>query len=104
MDWLTIIGKILTLFGALGLFLFGMKLMNDALQKIAGSKMRHILGAMTSNRIKGVFTGVLITSTIQSSSATTVMVASFVNAGLLSLISAVGVIMGQISAQPLQPG
>jgi len=84
----------LTLIGALGLFLFGMKLMSEALQKVAASRMRHILGAMTRSRIRGVFTGVLITSTIQSSSATTVMVVSFVNAGLLSLVSAIGVIMG----------
>ncbi len=94
MEVLSIIGQVLTLLGALGLFLFGMKLMSDALQKVAGSRMRHILGAMTSSRIKGVFTGILITSTIQSSSATTVMVVSFVNAGLLSLVAAVGVIMG----------
>jgi len=84
----------LTLVGALGLFLFGMKLMSEALQKVAGSRMREILGAMTNNRFKGVLTGVLVTTTIQSSSATTVMVVSFVNAGLLSLIAAVGVIMG----------
>ena len=84
----------LTLLGALGLFLFGMKLMSEALQKVAGNKMRSILSAMTSNRIKGVLTGVLITAIIQSSSATTVMVVSFVNAGLLSLIEAIGVIMG----------
>jgi len=94
MAWITIIGKILTLIGSLGLFLFGMKLMSEALQKVAGSKMRHILAAMTNSRIKGVFTGMLVTTSIQSSSATTVMVVSFVNAGLLSLIAAVGVIMG----------
>jgi len=84
----------ITLVGALGLFLFGMKLMSEALQKVAGSKMRHILGAMTNNRFKGAFTGILVTTTIQSSSATTVMVVSFVNAGLLSLSGAVAVIMG----------
>lgn len=84
----------ITLIGALGLFLFGMKLMSEALQKVAGSKMRHILGAMTNNRFKGVFTGILVTTTIQSSSATTVMVVSFVNAGLLTLTGAVAVIMG----------
>ena len=93
-DWIIIIGKVLTLIGSLGLFLFGMKLMSEALQKVAGSKMRHILAAMTNSRIKGVFTGMLVTTTIQSSSATTVMVVSFVNAGLLSLVAAVGVIMG----------
>ena len=85
---------ILKLIGSLGLFLFGMKLMSEALQKVAGDRMRNILAKMTSNRIKGVFTGFLVTSAIQSSSATTVMVVSFVNAGLLSLIGAIGVIMG----------
>lgn len=94
MSIVSVIGQILTLLGALGLFLFGMKLMSEALQKVAGNKMRNILSAMTSNRFKGVFTGFLVTTTIQSSSATTVMVVSFVNAGLLSLIEAVGVIMG----------
>ncbi len=71
-----------------------MKLMSEALQKVAGTKMRQILSAMTSNRIKGVLTGILITAIIQSSSATTVMVVSFVNAGLLNLIESIGVIMG----------
>lgn len=84
----------LKLIGSLGVFLFGMKLMSEALQKVAGTKMRQILSAMTSNRIKGVITGILITAIIQSSSATTVMVVSFVNAGLLSLIESIGVIMG----------
>ena len=89
-----IIGQILTLLGALGLFLFGMKLMSESLQKVAGSKMRSILNAMTSSRFRGVLTGSLVTTVIQSSSATTVMVVSFVNAGLLSLTGAIGVIMG----------
>lgn len=84
----------LKLIGSLGVFLYGMKLMSEALQKVAGSKMRQILSAMTSNRVKGVITGILITAIIQSSSATTVMVVSFVNAGLLSLIESIGVIMG----------
>ncbi len=84
----------LKLIGSLGVFLYGMKLMSEALQKVAGAKMRHILAAMTSNRVKGVITGLLITTIIQSSSATTVMVVSFVNAGLLSLIESIGVIMG----------
>nr|WP_320117831.1 Na/Pi cotransporter family protein [uncultured Marinifilum sp.] len=88
------IADILRLIGSLGLFLYGMKLMSEALQKVAGDKMRSILAAMTSNRVKGVMTGVLITALIQSSSATTVMVVSFVNAGLLSLVESVGVIMG----------
>lgn len=84
----------LKLIGSLGVFLYGMKLMSEALQKVAGAKMRQILAAMTSNRVKGVITGLLITTIIQSSSATTVMVVSFVNAGLLSLIESIGVIMG----------
>lgn len=84
----------LKLIGSLGVFLFGMKLMSEALQKVAGTRMRQILSAMTSNRVKGVLTGILITAIIQSSSATTVMVVSFVNAGLLNLIESIGVIMG----------
>lgn len=84
----------LSLIGALGLFLFGMKIMSEALQKTAGSRMRQILATMTSNRFKGILTGFLITAIIQSSSATTVMIVSFVNAGLLSLIESIGVIMG----------
>lgn len=91
---LSISGQVLTLIGALGLFLYGMKLMSEALQKVAGDKMRQILAAMTNSRIKGVLTGILVTTTIQSSSATTVMIVSFVNAGLLSLIASIGVIMG----------
>ncbi len=89
-----IIGQILTLLGSLGLFLFGMKLMSESLQKVAGSRMRSILNAMTHNRFRGVLTGFLITTVIQSSSATTVMIVSFVNAGLLTLTGAIGVIMG----------
>jgi len=85
---------ILTLVGSLGFFLYGMKLMSEALQKVAGDKMRTILAKMTSNPVKGVFTGLLITAIIQSSSATTVMMVSFVNAGLLSLSESIGVIMG----------
>lgn len=84
----------LQLVGSLGLFLYGMKIMSEGLQKLAGNKMRNILSAMTKNRLMGVLTGVLITALIQSSSATTVMVVSFVNAGLLSLIQSIGVIMG----------
>ena len=84
----------LSLIGSLGLFLYGMKIMSEALQKAAGSKMRQILASMTSNRFKGVLTGLLITGAIQSSSATTVMIVSFVNAGLLSLSESIGVIMG----------
>lgn len=84
----------LKLIGSLGFFLFGMKMMSEALQKVAGEKMRMVLGAMTSNRFKGILTGLFITAVIQSSSATTVMVVSFVNAGLLSLTQSIGVIMG----------
>jgi len=89
-----IVFQILKLLGSLGLFLYGMTLMSGALQKVAGEKMRGILAAMTSNSLKRVLTGVFITAIIQSSSATTVMVVSFVNAGLLSLVQSVGVIMG----------
>ncbi|MDA0881803.1 MAG: Na/Pi symporter, partial [Bacteroidetes bacterium] len=67
---------VLKLIGALGLFIFGMKVMSEGIQRVAGSKLRHILGAMTSNRVKGVFTGFSTTAIIQSSSATTVMVVS----------------------------
>ena len=86
--------SILTILGALGMFLYGMNLMSGGLQKAAGSKMRGFLTAMTSNPFKGVMTGLGITSVIQSSSATTVMTVGFVNAGLLTLSQAVGVIMG----------
>ncbi len=86
--------QILTLLGALGMFLYGMNLMSAGLQKAAGSKMRGFLTAMTSNPFKGVLTGLGITAVIQSSSATTVMTVGFVNAGLLTLSQAVGVIMG----------
>ena len=85
---------ILEIIGSLGLFLYGMKIMSDNIQKAAGSKLRQILESMTRNRFMGVLTGFIITCIIQSSSATTVMVVSFVNAGLLSLIQAIGVIMG----------
>ena len=86
--------QILTLLGALGMFLYGMNLMSSGLQKTAGGRMRAILGSLTSNRFNGVLTGLGITSVIQSSSATTVMVVGFVNAGLLALEQAIGVIMG----------
>lgn len=84
----------LKLIGSLGLFLYGMKIMSEGLQKVAGDRLRGILTAMTTNRVTGVFTGVLITALIQSSSATTVMVVSFVNAGLLTLAQSISVIMG----------
>ena len=84
----------LRLIGSLALFLYGMKIMSEGLQKFAGDSLRRILTAMTTNRLTGVLTGVLITALIQSSSATTVMVVSFVNAGLLTLTQSIGVIMG----------
>ena len=86
--------QLFTLLGALGMFLYGMNLMSSGLQKAAGDRLRSFLSAMTSNPFKGVMTGLGITSVIQSSSATTVMVVSFVNAGLLTLTQAIGVIMG----------
>ncbi|NND62308.1 MAG: Na/Pi cotransporter family protein [Flavobacteriaceae bacterium] len=86
--------EFLQLFGSLGLFLFGMKVMSDALMDLAGSRMRSILATMTSNRFAGIFTGFFITSVIQSSSATTLMVVSFSNASLLTLTESISVIMG----------
>ena len=86
--------QIFTLLGALGMFLYGMNLMSSGLQKAAGDKLRSFLSAMTSNPAKGVLTGLGVTTVIQSSSATTVMVVSFVNAGLLTLSQAISVIMG----------
>lgn len=84
----------ITLLGSLGLFLYGMKIMSEGLQKVSGEKMRSFLSAMTANRFLGVFTGLLITALVQSSSATTLMTVSFVNAGLLSLGQSISVIMG----------
>ncbi len=84
----------IVLLGALGLFIYGMKVMSEGITKVAGSKMRQILSAITSNRFKGILTGFILTGLVQSSSATTVMVVSFVNAGLLSLMESIGVIMG----------
>lgn len=86
--------QICTLLGALGMFLYGMTMMSNGLQKAAGNRLRNFLAAMTSNSFKRVTTGLGITAVIQSSSATTVMVVGFVNAGLLTLTQAVGVIMG----------
>lgn len=86
--------NLLSLVGSLGLFLYGMKIMSEGLEKFAGDKLRNILSAMTKNRFMGVLTGVLVTALIQSSSATTVMVVSFVNAGLMTLKQSIGVIMG----------
>jgi len=84
----------LRLLGALGLLIFGMRMMSDALQKMAGPQLRHILGRMTTNRLTGMLTGAFVTCAVQSSSATTVMTVSFVSAGLLTLGQAISVIMG----------
>jgi len=88
------IGIILRLLGSLALLMFGMKSMSEALQKMAGPQLRHVLGAMTTNRFTGMLTGMLVTASVQSSTATTVMTVSFVNAGLLTLAQAISVIMG----------
>ena len=85
---------ILKLLGSLALLMFGMKAMSEALQKMAGPQLRHVLGAMTTNRFTGMLTGTLVTASVQSSTATTVMTVSFVNAGLLTLAQAISVIMG----------
>lgn len=82
------------LLGSLALLMFGMKMMSEALQKMAGPQLRHVLGAMTTNRFTGMLTGMFVTAAVQSSTATTVMTVSFVNAGLLSLAQAISVIMG----------
>ncbi|MFK8037605.1 MAG: Na/Pi cotransporter family protein [Crocinitomicaceae bacterium] len=86
--------KLLVLIGSLGLFIYGMKVMSEGLQQAAGSRLRSMLGSITSNRVKGVLTGFGITSIVQSSSVTTVMTVSFVNAGLLTLVQSAGVMMG----------
>ena len=88
------ISTTLNILGSLGIFLFGMKVMSEGIQKTAGSRLRNILAYMTQNRFAGVITGFLTTCLVQSSSATTVMVVSFVNAGLLSLTQSIGIIMG----------
>ena len=90
MNWM----DLFALLGGLGLFLFGMKLMGDGLEKAAGSKMKRVLELLAGSRLRAVLSGIIITAVIQSSSATTVMVVGFVNGGLLSLPQAVGVIMG----------
>lgn len=86
--------QILTLLGSLGMFLYGMSLMSGGLQKMAGARLRSFMAAMTSNAFKRVLTGIVVTALVQSSTATTLMLVSFVNAGLLSLANAIGVIMG----------
>ncbi len=90
----TIIMNILTLLGSLALLLFGMKLMSEALQKVAGARLRNTLAGLTANRYRSVISGFVVTALIQSSSATTVMIVSFVNAGLLSLVESIGLVMG----------
>ena len=85
---------LLKIVGALALLIYGMKVMSEALQKMAGPQLRHVLGAMTTNRFSGVLTGMFTTVAVQSSTATTVMTVSFVNAGLLTLVQAISVIMG----------
>jgi len=94
MDLTTTIGQVLNLIGAVVLFLFGMKIMSEALQKVAGSKLRHFLCTLTYNKGRAILTGLLITGIIQSSSAFTVMTVGLVNAGLVSLSQSVGLIMG----------
>ena len=84
--------------GGLGLFLFGMRVMSDSIEKVAGAKLRRILEIFTTNRFSGMIVGVAFTAIIQSSSACTAMVVSFVNAGLMNLYQAAGVIFGPISA------
>ena len=91
---MNIFNTVAELIGGLGLFLFGMKLMSDGLENAAGEKLKGILEKITSNRVMGVCVGALVTAAIQSSGATTVMVVSFVDAGLMTLMQAAGVIMG----------
>jgi phosphate:Na+ symporter len=90
----SVIFGLLEVLGALGVFLFGMKIMSEAVQRVAGKRMRQALAGVTSNRVSGILTGFFTTTLVQSSSATTVLVVSFVNAGLLTLVQSIGVIMG----------
>ncbi len=85
---------LISLFGGLGIFLYGMKMMGDGLENAAGDKLKGIFDKITSNPVKGIATGAIVTAIIQSSSATTVMVVGFVNAGLMNLFQAAAVIMG----------
>ncbi|MDD3665008.1 MAG: Na/Pi symporter, partial [Bacteroidales bacterium] len=94
MPLVSIILTIFTLIGAIGLFLFGMKLMSEALQKVAGQRMRGIISAVTTNPFRGLTSGIIITAAIQSSSASTVMITGLVNAGLLSLRQSLPLIFG----------
>ena len=91
---MSVVSTILQLLGSLGFLLYGMKLMSDGIQKSAGKSLHKVLGLMTSNRFFAVLTGMFVTMIIQSSGATTVMVVSFVNAGLMTLAQSVGVIFG----------
>ena len=86
--------QIITLIGSVAMLMYGMKVMSEGLQKMAGSKLSNVLGTMTTNRFSGVLTGAFITAAVQSSTATTVMTVSFVSAGILSLAQAISVIMG----------
>ena len=94
MSCIDILLIVMNFLGALVLFLYGMKLMSGGLQKFAGRGMRHIMGKITNNPLSGIFVGALLTVVVQSSSASTVMVVSFVNAGMMSLGGAIAVIMG----------
>jgi phosphate:Na+ symporter len=94
MSFWSILWSLLQILGALGVFLYGMKVMSEGVQKVAGDRMRGALAGMTGNRFKGIVTGFVTTTLVQSSSASTVLVVSFVNAGLLTLIQSIGVIMG----------
>jgi len=85
---------LLQVLGALGVFLYGMKVMSEGVQRVAGARMRKALSSITGNRFSGILTGFFTTTLVQSSSATTVLVVSFVNAGLLTLIQSIGVVMG----------
>lgn len=91
---MTIIWQILTIIGSLGIFLFGIKMLSESLQKVAGRRMRAMLSTITANKYKSIFTGLIVTAAIQSSSAVSVMIISFVNAGLLSLYQAIGALVG----------
>jgi phosphate:Na+ symporter len=91
---ISVLVGLLHVLGALGVFLFGMKILSEAVQRVAGKRMRQALSGLTANRFSGIFTGFVTTSLVQSSSATTVLVVSFVNAGLLTLIQSIGLIMG----------
>ena len=105
MDFLQLYGMaILKLLGSLGLLIYGMRMMSGALQKLAGPQLRHVLGAMTTNRLTGMLTGIVVTAAVQSSTATTVMTVSFVSAKLLTLAQAISIIMGANIGTPSRHG